>query len=324
MNCIVSPTTDPVFNLAAEEYFFRQFTGDILFLYRNDPSVVVGKHQNAMAEINPNYAYNNNIEIIRRMSGGGAVYHDLGNLNFSFHKTVDDTAKVRYSDFCVPVVETLHSFGVPAEINSRNDIVVEGMKVSGHAQHVFRNRILSHGTLLINSDLEQLSMVLKRGPGSYESRAIQSVRSKVANVSGFLFGEIAIDKFIKCLIERIVETNPGSKIIEISANDKREIEILAAEKYSTWEWNFGYSPMYSFKNEIETDEGKKLSCLLSVEKGKIIDVKIGGNLIPSEESDYLEKDLRGLPHNTKTILGLLSTYMEINDFEKNALFRLLF
>jgi len=324
MHCIVSPTTDPVFNLAAEEYFFRQFSGDILFLYRNDPSVVVGKHQNAMAEINPLFIYKNKMEVIRRMSGGGAVYHDNGNLNFSFHKTVDDTAKVRYSEFCVPVVETLHSFGVPAEINSRNDIVVEGMKVSGHAQHVFRNRVLSHGTLLINSDLEQLSKALKRGSGSYEGRAIQSVRSKVANVSSFLFEDISIDKFIKRLLERILETNPGSIIIQLSAKDIAEIERLAEEKYSHWDWNFGYSPMYTFQNEIDVGQGKRLTCFLSVEKGEIVEVKIGGNLIPSEESDYLEKDLRGLLHHTKPIMGLLSTYKEINDFEKNALFRLLF
>ncbi len=324
MHCIVSPTTNPVFNLAAEEYFFRKFNGDILFLYRNDPSVVVGKHQNAMAEINPFYIYKNKIEVIRRMSGGGAVYHDLGNLNFSFHKTVDDTEKVRFSDFCVPVVETLHFFGVPAEINSRNDIVVEGMKVSGHAQHVFRNRILSHGTLLINSDLEQLSKALKRGSGSYESRAIQSVRSKVANVSGFLFEEISIDKFIKHLLEHVLETNPGSKLYQLSATDTSEIEKLADEKYSEWKWNFGYSPLYFFRNEIDVGEGKRLNCFLSVEKGEIFDVKLGGNLISSIELDYLEQDLRGLAHHVKPIIGLLSTYMEINDYEKDMLMRLLF
>jgi lipoate-protein ligase A len=323
MHCIVSPTTDPVFNLAAEEYLFRNFVDDVLFLYINTPSVVVGKHQNAIAEINPLYIHENDIPIVRRMSGGGAVYHDRGNLNFSFHKTVDDTAKVRYSEFSKPIVEVLHDLGIPAEINSRNDIIVSGFKVSGHAQHVFRNRVLSHGTLLVNSDLTKLSASLKRSTGRFESRAIQSVRSPVTNVSDFSTESITATHIITLLLERIGRTNPGTEFIKLSSQEIREIETLAYEKYSTREWNYGYSPLYFFRNEIETREGEKLNCCLSVDKGIIFDAKIEGTLISPIDLYEFEQQLCGLCHMVKPLRELISITPALND-HCNDLIQLLF
>lgn len=303
MLCIISPTTDPFFNLAAEEYLFKNMGDDVLFLYINSPSVVVGKHQVAMAEINPLFVFENDIKVVRRMSGGGAVYHDNGNLNFSFHKTVEDTAKISFSDFNVPVVELLNQLGVPAAISNRNDILVNGLKVSGHAQHVFRNRVLSHGTLLIESDLEKLSGALRKGSGFYESKAIQSVRSRVANVSGYLLSPLSAGNFSDMLSQHILNTIQNAEEYRLSDSDLILIRELIQNKYSTWEWNFGYSPVYRFKNEINFPQGL-LSCELTVEKGIISEVEIEGEILTEIEKGAIKKGLIKQPHHPESILNL--------------------
>jgi lipoate-protein ligase A len=312
MHCIVSPTTDPFFNLAAEEYLFRNFTDDVLFLYINAPSVVVGKHQNTMAEINPLYVFENNIKVIRRMSGGGAVYHDAGNLNFSFHKTVEDTSKVRFSEFSIPVVQVLNEMGVPAEINARNDIIVNGFKVSGHAQHVFRNKLMSHGTLLIDSDLEKLTETLRKGTGIYEGKAVQSVRSKVANVSGYSIGPLSSEGFSNHLIQSLVQTVPGANHYRFSDSDINSISELARDKYSTWEWNFGYSPVYRFKNEMEFLPGKLLACVLTVEKGVITELKIEGDALDFIEMQKIREELINQPHHIEFITSYFETEFDLS------------
>jgi lipoate---protein ligase len=305
MLCIVSPTTDPCFNLAAEEYLFKNFSDDLCFLYINDPSVVVGKHQNAMAEINPLFVYENDVKVIRRMSGGGAVYHDNGNLNFSFHKMVEDTAKVSFKSFNIPVVDLLRQLGVPAEISKRNDILVNDCKVSGHAQHVFRNKVLSHGTLLIESDLEKLSNTLRKGAGIYESKAIPSVRSKVANVSGFLLKPFSTPEFRDLLKSHILKTIPDAKEYCFNDSDLKSIEKLKEDKYLTLGWNFGYSPVYSFKNEMTFSSGVSFSCLLSIEKGIITNLEIESKSLTDTEPEEIKKGLFNQPHQPEIILNYL-------------------
>jgi lipoate---protein ligase len=300
MLCIVSPTTDPFFNLAAEEYLFKIIGDDVFFLYINAPSVVVGKHQNAMAEINPLFVYQNDIKVIRRISGGGAVYHDTGNLNFLFHKTVDDTAKVSFKDFNLPIVEVLQKLGVPAEISNRNDIVVNGFKVSGHAQHVFRNRVMSHGTLLIETDLEKLSNALRKGSGVYESKAIPSVRSQVANIQDFLSKPFSAEKFMEHFNHHFLNAFSNAKEYHFNDSDLNCIRELIDNKYSKWEWNFGYSPAYQFINKMVSSSGKSLSCLMKVEKGIIINVRLDCDDMTQNEK--IEMGLINQPHHPEFIL----------------------
>jgi len=306
MRSIISPSNNPFFNIAAEEFLFKNFADDVLFLYINTPSVVVGKHQNTMAEINPLYVFENKIPVIRRMSGGGAVYHDTGNLNFSFHKTVEDTAKVSFRDFNIPVVEYLNKLGIQAEVSNRNDIVVKGFKVSGHAQHVFRNRVMSHGTLLINSDLEKLSATLHKSLGAYESKAIQSVRSKVANLSGFLSEPLLAVNFIDDFSTYILQTIQGAEKYQLQDVDIEAIDELAVQKYSTWDWNFGHSPSYRFKKQLSFSPEKMLSCSLNVEKGRMVDVDFEGNTLTETSGNILKEGLKGKPHHP----GFLTDFLE--------------
>jgi lipoate---protein ligase len=323
MYLIISPIYDPFFNLAAEEYFFKNFAGDLLFLYRNDPSVVVGKHQNTIAEINSSYIDENKIKVVRRMSGGGAVFHDRGNLNFSFQKTVGDLTIFDSKLFIVPIVEVLNSLGISAGINLRNDIVVNGIKVSGHAQHIFRNRVMSHGTLLINSDLEMLSGSLKRSSGTYESKAIQSVRSEVGNVSDYADHSITVEEILNALQSHLSEFYPGIEKITIPSSDIFAIENLAKEKYSTWEWNFGISPNYRFKNEIELVPGQKLSCNMLVEKGIITEANLTGKSFPLIELKRMGEKLTGQRHSFSSLQNLIHSDERMRLVE-NQLIRLLF
>lgn len=314
MRCIISPSLLPEFNLAAEEYLFRNFTDDVLFLYVNQASVVVGKHQNAMAEVNPKFVTENNIKVIRRLSGGGAVYHDPGNLNFSFHKTVDDPAKVSFKVFNEPIVEVLKQLGIPAEISPRNDIFVKGFKVSGHAEHVFRKRILSHGTLLFDANRESLSKALKNNSGIFHGKAIQSVRSKVANIVDFMEQPIKLNDFIQHVLDFMLMANSSNVVYQLSKNDVAQIEELVSEKYSQWEWNFGYSPKYIFEKE----EGKT-KVKVQVEKGRIVDLELSYNGMAAPGHDEIVRNLIGCPHEYRAISDRLIAHITKPEFVKQLL-----
>ena len=306
MLCILSKENDPLFNLAAEEYLFRNFEEDVFFLYINSPAVVVGKHQNALAEINPGYVWKNKIDVVRRLSGGGAVYHDLGNLNFSFHQSVADTAKISFQSFNQPIVDVLQSLGVPAKISKRNDIFVNGFKVSGHAEHVFRNRILSHGTLLFNAEREKLSKALKNDSGQFSHKAIQSVRSKVANITDFLKSPLSMQQFVQQIFKQIVENKAEGKVYELTATDHKEIIKLAKEKYATWDWNFGYSPKYRFDKTISENKNA-IGISVWVEKGMMNEITFVGDGLNEQEKRTVRDALLNSPHKFDSIERILST-----------------
>lgn len=320
MLCILSKENNPHFNLAAEEYLFRNFEENIFFLYINSPSVVIGKHQNALAEINPSYIRENHIKVVRRLSGGGAVYHDLGNLNFSFHQTVADTAKISFQSFNQPIVEVLHNLGVPAEISKRNDILVNGSKVSGHAEHVFRNRILSHGTLLFNAEREKLSETLKNNSGKYSHKAIPSVRSKVANIIDFMEPTLSMQQFVQFILNQVLENQSDGEIYEFTVADYQKISKLSVEKYATWDWNFGYSPKYRFEKTIDTGE---IGISIWVEKGTIKEIELSGNGLNEQEKRTVQDALLNSPHefvSIKRILSILNFNTEISSQLFNCFF----
>ena len=302
MHCIHLKTTDPYFCLAAEEYLLKNFSEDIFMLWQSEKAVVVGKHQNLLAEINYPFVRENNIALCRRISGGGTVFHDSGNVNFSFIKNVKSTAEISFKMFTAPVVGALAKLGITATTSGRNDLLVEGLKISGNAEHVYKNRVLHHGTLLFNSDLQNLGQAIKVTPGKYESKAVQSNRSPVANISQFLKIPMTTGEFIQFLLDFQLENSENS-LFNLTENDVQTIEKLSAEKFKTWEWNFGYSPKYSFKNEVEI-EGKKLSVKLVVEKGVIVEAEILGNYFRKDKLQKIEINLSGKKHFYHELLGL--------------------
>lgn len=294
MFCIQLKNNNPYFCLAAEEYLLKNFSEDIFMLWQSENTVVVGKHQNAMAEINYPYVHQHGITLARRISGGGTVFHDAGNVNFAYIKNVSSPAEISFKLFTEPVVKALAKLGVEATTSGRNDLLVGGKKISGNAEHVFKNRVLHHGTLLFNSNLEILGKSIKVIPGKYHGKAVQSNRSVVTNILPFLENEWSVNDFSSFLMNVQLE-NSGNLVYEFNEKDNRAIQILVDEKFSTWDWNFGYSPKYAFTNEFLVD-GNKLKVELQVEKGRITESRISGDFFAGEELEILNKSLLGEKH----------------------------
>lgn len=309
MICIRIKNTNPFFCLAAEEYLLKNFDDDIFMLWQSNHTVVVGKHQNALGEIDYHYLRDKNITLARRISGGGTVYHDAGNVNFTFIKNVNSPAEINFKMFTQPVVEALLRLGARATNSGRNDLLIQGKKISGNAEHVYKNRVLHHGTLLFDSDLKNLGQAIKVNPGRYESKAVQSNRSEVANISGFLATKMEIDDFVQFLIDVQLEKY-GNTFYDLQENDISEIEILVREKFSTWEWNWGYSPKYYFKNDVGLD-GKKLAIELQVKKGKIEGCKISGDFFSGVEATEMAAKLCGERHSFETLKEITGCKNEI-------------
>ncbi|NQU53495.1 MAG: lipoate--protein ligase [Bacteroidetes bacterium] len=312
MLCINLKNTNPFFCLAAEEYLLKNFDEDVFMLWQSEDTVVVGKHQNALGEINYPFVRENNITLARRISGGGTVFHDAGNVNFSFIKNVNSPAEISFKQFTEPVVNALSKLDIIATTSGRNDLLIEGKKISGNAEHIFKNRVLHHGTLLFNSDLKNLGQAIKVVPGKYESKAVKSNRSSVANISSFLKKEIPIQEFIQFLIDVQLE-NSENTFYELNETDIQEIEILVSEKFKNWNWNYGYSPKYSFKNELEID-GKRLSIQMNVKKGIIENCVISGEYFSIEVVAELSVQLQNKRHFFEDIQNTLKEFIdEVSD-----------
>ncbi len=302
--CINQPNSDPYFNLAAEEYFLKNFQENIFMLWRSRSSVVVGKHQNALAEINHEFVRKNKIPVARRLSGGGTVFHDPGNVNFSFIRNVEKISEVNFTVFTVPIVEALKKLGVEAYSTGRNDLLIDGKKISGNAEHVHRNRVLHHGTLLFDSQLEALKGVLKVDLSKFEDKAVQSNRSEVTNISNYLTNPISVEEFTKFLFSEISQNLPGFQVFEPTSEDLEAIQKLSTEKYQTWDWIFGYSPRYGFTNKMETENGEIRISLL-VEKGLMVEAVVSG-AIEEELSQKIAEKLLGCRHEFYAVKSAIS------------------
>lgn len=277
--CLNQSSTDPYFNLATEEYFLKNFQEDFFMLWRSQPSVVVGKHQNALAEINHEFVRENQIPVARRLSGGGTVFHDPGNVNFTFIRNVANISEVNFKVFTVPVVAALQKLGVVAYTTGRNDLLIDGKKISGNAEHVHKNRVLHHGTLLFDSKLEALKGALKVDLSRFQDKAVQSNRSEVTNISDYLSKPISVREFTGFLFGEISQSFPESRICLLTPEDVQAIQKLSTEKYQNWDWIFGYSPKYRFRNKQETEDGE-IEINLFIEKGKLVEVSVSGAIQP--------------------------------------------
>lgn len=306
MLCINLDNRDPYFCLAAEEYFLKNFSEDIFLLWQSSDTVVIGKHQNALGEIDYRFVTGNDIKLARRISGGGAVYHDSGNLNFTFIKTIQNSSEINFDIFTQPVIDTLAKLNLKVISSGYNNLMAEGRKISGNAQHIYKNRVLHHGTLLFNSDLKNLGLSLKAADKArYFSKGVKSIRSEVVNIADHLHNKWNINDFRNFLIKEQLQKR-NSVIYELTQNDNLAVNNLADKKFRTWEWNYGYSPAYDFVNEVSVG-GFELNIKLHVEKGIIIRSEVKGEYFSVQESAYLENHLQGKRHYFEAIKSVLQS-----------------
>ena len=282
--CLKHNSLDPYFNLAAEEYLLKNFTEDFFIIWRSERSIVVGKHQNALAEINHGFVKDNNIYVARRLSGGGTVFHDPGNVNFTFIRSVKEISEVNFKIFTEPIIQSLQKLGLAAYTTGRNDLMVDGKKISGNAEHVYKKRVLHHGTLLFNSDLAKLKGALNVDLSRFEDKSVQSNRSPVTNISEYLSKHMNVDDFSDFIFDDVQNVFQDKEIFEFTGEDIASIEILKNEKYSTWDWIYGYSPRYVFRNKIQMDSGE-IEIKMLVVKGIIQEIAADG--LPPEISEMM-------------------------------------
>ncbi len=285
MKLFLSPFTNPKLNLALEEYILDNFTDDdISMLWRNKSSVIIGKNQNAYDEIDMDYVQKNGVTVVRRITGGGAVFHDLGNINFTFVSDYREGDFGSYKLFAQPVCDYLKTLGLSAEVSGRNDILANGLKISGNAQTVRKNRILQHGTLLYTSDLSALSKALKPNELKLKSKAIASVRGRVENIKNLCSCSLSAEEFMQGLYDYMLSKKAAEKG-EFSEKDINEAKKLQIKKYESFEWNFGMSPSFSAVRRLHTAAGN-LEVHLDIKDAKIADIVIYGDffgIIPINE-----------------------------------------
>lgn len=308
MLCIRNEHTDPYFNLAAEEYLFRHFTSaGCCMLYRNAPSVIVGKHQNTLAEINRKYVRDLGIRVARRLTGGGTVFHDQGNLNFCIIQNGEEGRLVDFRKYTEPVLHALKTLGLQANLGSRNEILMHGLKISGNAEHVYRNRVMHHGTLLFSSDLRAMAEALRTNPSKYNDKAVKSVRSQVINISGHLPGPMNMEEFTTHILNTFLSLYQGACLYEFTTEDSERISDLAETKYSTWEWIYGYSPSYLMKNKfLLRDETIRVE--MSVSRGVIHEMTLS-SLRDQPLLTHLAAALQGQQHREEKLRNIIHPYL---------------
>lgn len=287
-------TTDPAHNLAVEEYVFEKLPRDRTYfmLWQNKNAVIIGKHQNTLAQINEAYVKANQIRVVRRLSGGGAVYHDLGNLNFTFIADAGEKETLNMKLFCQPIVRALAAIGVHAQINGRNDITIDGRKFSGNSQYVKDGRVMHHGTILFDSDLEVVNHALQVDPAKIQAKGIQSVRSRVTNVSEYLTRNISLGQFRQLLLKHLLQETPGEEYM-LTPADLAEIEKLRARRYDTWQWNYGASPECTLLKKCRVEGCGTVEAYLTVEHGYIEKAELRGDFFSVKEPGELVRRLVG-------------------------------
>lgn len=307
--------TDPYFNIAAEEYFLKNYNEEIVMIWQSAPCVVLGKHQNTFSEVNSAFADKKNLPVIRRISGGGTVYHDDGNINYSIiTQSPNREMLIDFHKSTEPIIGFLSTLGLNAEFSGKNNLTINGKKFSGNSAHVYKNRVLHHGTILFNSDLDNLERAITPPKYTITDKAVKSIRANVTNLSDLIQDNLSIDDFKSKLTEFLIKHMDIKSIVEIGTSDKEGINKLIADKYSSWDWNYGYSPSYHLENSWD---GATLS--MKVEKGIISEVELTGKL---KNKSMVSNLLIGLPINPVSIGNIFSS-LSFSKKVTNHYFRLL-
>ena len=295
--------TDPRVNLAIEEYLLRHVRVDepLLLFYINEPAVIIGRNQNTIEEIDPDFIEANGVHVVRRLSGGGAVYHDLGNLNFSF-VTNGRSQLHNFAEFTQPVIAVLQSLGVEAELRGRSDIFADGKKISGNAQYASGERMFSHGTLLFDSNLENLLKALNPRQVKIESNAVRSIRNFVTNIRELLAVDMDIFRFREALLEGLF--GQERPFYDLTPSAWETIEQISEERYQSWDWNIGQSPKFNVQKTEKLPAGK-IDVRIEVENGLIQNIYFFGDFSGTKDVHELEKRLVDVPYEKEALLARL-------------------
>lgn len=298
-------TTDPAFNLALEEYVFEKMprNREYFLTWRNDNAIIIGRHQNTAAEVNEAFVNEKNIKVVRRLSGGGAVYHDLGNLNFTFIVDAQPGQKVDLRKFCQPIADTLCELGANAEVDGRNDILIDGRKISGNAQYVRQGRVMHHGTILFDSDMSILGQALIPDPAKAQAKGVKSVRSRVTNVRPCLAKDMTIEEFRDALAHSLMRG--GFERYVLTAQDIAEIEKLRTNRYATREWNYGFCEPSALVRKKRIEGCGTVEAHIALKNDLIADVQFRGDYFSTLPPEELGKKLLALPLSRNAIAAAL-------------------
>jgi len=305
--------TDPYKSHAIEEFLMNKFDEDCFMLWKNEKCILIGNYQNAYSEINTDYVKQYNIPVVRRITGGGTVFNDEGNFNFSFISCNVGEDCFDFKKFTTPIVLALNKLGIKAELSGRNDLTIEGKKFSGNAQYKSQNKVLHHGTLLFSSNISDLANALKVNPIKIESKGIKSVKSRVTNICDYLKVSMTTEEFKEYLFNEVYSTTEDAEIYEITEVDWKEINQIAAKKYATWEWNFGKTPQFNMEREKKF-LGGIVHVSMNFIKNRIQNVKIHGDFFSKKDISVIEDALIGVSYDQKSI------YEALRDFNMQEYF----
>lgn len=308
MKYIVNKSHNPFYNIALEAYAFRELRDEdeLFILWINEPTIVIGKHQNAIEEINKAYTDEHGIHVVRRLSGGGAVYHDLNNLNYTIISNKTQEGAFDFKTFSQPVIETLADLGVTATFTGRNDLEIDGKKFCGNAQAYYKGRMMHHGCLLFDVDMTVLGNALQVSKDKIESKGVKSVRARVTNILDELPEKMTVEAFSEQLLNKIKEQYPEMTEYVLSEADLENIQNLADNQFATWDWTYGKSPDYTIKRSVRYPAGK-LTSYVKVEKSVITGLKIYGDFFGIKDVSDIEEELIGLRYEYQDVLDKLLT-----------------
>lgn len=308
MRYLINKSTDPYFNLALDEYAMKHIDidEDFFFLWQNEPAVIIGKNQNTAEEVNQSFIDEKGIKVARRVSGGGAVYHDLGNLNFTFIINVDDPGKVNYKKYVQPIIDALKEMGVEAKASGRNDILIDGLKISGNAQRMANGKLMHHGTLLYDVDIRDMVKSLNVAPDKIISKGVKSVRSRVTNIKEHLPNSVDIFDFWDSL-QYYLSNKGQDKEIVLTDEDIAKIEFEAVNRFGTWDWIYGASPEFDLENSKRFNGGE-VNIKLNVENGHIKNIRFLGDYLGLKDVNTIEERLKNVRFNRADVEAVLNDY----------------
>ena len=314
---------DASVNIALETYLVENRLVDepILLFYINEPSIIIGRNQNTIEEVNQPYVEEKGITVVRRMSGGGAVYHDLGNFSFCFIK--DDDGSFRdFASFTKPVIEALHKMGATsAELQGRNDLLIDGRKFSGNAMYAKNGRMTAHGTIMFKSDLEEVTRALKPNKAKIESKGIKSVRSRVTNIEPYVdeqYKNLSTEEFRDLILLEIfgVEKREDVKEYHLTEEDWQKVYAIREERFGNWDWNYGKSPAFDIKESHKFPFGL-VDFRFNVKGGKIVEARIFGDFFGLGDIQDVEQQLIGVKYERSSVSDVLKN-IDINKYFGNV------